>query len=166
MLLRSLELDVWQWLNLIRPLYKQDSGGRCRDLLPLRSPKTSLVCQLPHLSYLPPTHQEWSAFSSLSLLYVCGSQFQISPKGALEIVNQYPLLKILPFLSVAAESLHLCLTLCDSMGCSLSGSLVHGILQARIWEWVARPSSRGSSRPRDGTCISCCSFIGKWGLNH
>ena len=37
------------------------------------------------------------------------------------------------------------------MDCSLSGSSVHGILQARILEWVAMPSSRGSSRPRDRT---------------
>ena len=36
-----------------------------------------------------------------------------------------------------------CLTLCDPMDCSLPGSSVHGILQARILEWVAMPSSRG-----------------------
>ena len=42
------------------------------------------------------------------------------------------------------KSLQLCLTLCNSMNCSLPGS-VHGILQARILEWVAIPSSRGSS---------------------
>ena len=39
------------------------------------------------------------------------------------------------------------------------GSYVHGILQARVLECVARPSSRGSSQPRDWTCISCGSFI-------
>ena len=38
-----------------------------------------------------------------------------------------------------------CPTLCDLMDCSPSGSSVHGILQARILEWVAMPSSRGSS---------------------
>ena len=37
------------------------------------------------------------------------------------------------------------------MDCSPSGSAVHGILQARILEWVAMPSSRRSSRPRDRT---------------
>ena len=42
-----------------------------------------------------------------------------------------------------------CLTLCDPMDCSLPGSSVQGILQARTLEWVALPSSRGSSRPRD-----------------
>ena len=38
---------------------------------------------------------------------------------------------------VLAESLQLCLTLCDPMDCSLLGSSVYGILQARILEWVA-----------------------------
>ena len=49
----------------------------------------------------------------------------------------------------------LCLTLCDPMDCSPPGSSVHGILQARILEWVAIPFSRGSSRPRDQTWVSC-----------
>ena len=41
------------------------------------------------------------------------------------------------------------------MDCSLPGSSVHGILQARILEWAAMPSSKGSSGSRDQTCISC-----------
>ena len=48
-----------------------------------------------------------------------------------------------------------CLTLCDPMDCSPPVSSEHGILQARIQEWVAMPSSRGTSWPRDQTCISC-----------
>ena len=47
-----------------------------------------------------------------------------------------------------------CPTLCDPMDCSPPGSSVHGILQARILEWVAMPSSRGSSQPRDRTQVS------------
>ena len=39
------------------------------------------------------------------------------------------------------------------MDCSLPGSSVHGILQARILEWVAMPSPRGSSQPRDRTSV-------------
>ena len=53
----------------------------------------------------------------------------------------------------------LCPTVCDPMDGSPSGSSVHGILQARILEWVAISSSRGSSQPRDQTCISCVSCI-------
>ena len=47
-----------------------------------------------------------------------------------------------------------CLTLCNLRNCSSPGSSVHEILQARILKWVAMPSSRGSSRPRDWTCVS------------
>ena len=47
-----------------------------------------------------------------------------------------------------------CPTLCDPVDCSLPGSSVHGILQARILEWVAISFSRGSSRPRN-TQVSC-----------
>ena len=46
-------------------------------------------------------------------------------------------------------------TLCDPMDCCPPGSSVHGILQARILEWVAISSSRGSPRPRDRTHVSC-----------
>ena len=52
-------------------------------------------------------------------------------------------------------------TLCDPMDCSPLGSSVHGILQARIREWVAMPSSRGSSQPRDQTWVSHVSCIGR-----
>ena len=45
----------------------------------------------------------------------------------------------------------LCLTLCDPTDYSLPGSSVHGILQARILEWVAIPFPRRSYRPRDRT---------------
>ena len=45
-------------------------------------------------------------------------------------------------------------TLCDTMGCSLPGSSVHGILQARVLEWGATSFSRGSSQPRDRTRVS------------
>ena len=48
---------------------------------------------------------------------------------------------------VCAKLLQLCLTLCDAMDCSPPVSSVHGILQARILEWVAMPFSSGSSQP-------------------
>ena len=53
-----------------------------------------------------------------------------------------------------SEVTQLCPTLCDSMNCSLLGSSVHGILQARALEWVAISFFRGSSRPRDRTWVS------------
>ena len=51
-----------------------------------------------------------------------------------------------------------CLTLCHPMDCSPPGSSLHGILQARILEWVAISASRGTS-PRILTCISCIEAV-------
>ena len=45
-----------------------------------------------------------------------------------------------------------CPTLCNPMDCSPPGFSIHGILQARILEWVAISFSRGTSWPRDWTC--------------
>ena len=56
---------------------------------------------------------------------------------------------------VCAKSLHLCLILSDPVDHSPPGSSVRRILQAGILEWVAMPSSRGSSQPRNPTHISC-----------
>ena len=59
-----------------------------------------------------------------------------------------------------------CLTHHDPLDCSPLGSSDHGIFPARILEWVAISSSRGSSRPRDGTHISHVSCIGRQVLYH
>ena len=48
-----------------------------------------------------------------------------------------------------------CLTLWDPMDCSLPGSSVHGILKARVLQWVAISFSRGSFQTRDRTWVSC-----------
>ena len=67
-----------------------------------------------------------------------------------------------------------CLTLCDPVDCSPPGSSIHGILQARILEWVAISFSRGSSQPRDRTQVSriarrgfgqSLQKIGSWGFS-
>ena len=63
-----------------------------------------------------------------------------------------------------AKSLQLCPTLFDPMDCESTGSSICGISQGRILEWVAMPSSRGSSWPRDWTHISYVSCIGRWVL--
>ena len=56
--------------------------------------------------------------------------------------------------------------LCDPMNCRLPGFPVHGILQARILEWIAIPFSRGSPWPRDWTLVSCIagSFFTTWAI--
>ena len=54
-----------------------------------------------------------------------------------------------------------CPILCHPMNCSLTGSSVHGVFQARIMQWVAIFFSRVSSRSRDQTHVSCVSCIGR-----
>ena len=56
---------------------------------------------------------------------------------------------------MSAQSLQLCPILCNHLDCSSPGSSVHVILQERILKWVAMPSSKGPSWPRDQTQVSC-----------
>ena len=56
--------------------------------------------------------------------------------------------------------------LCNPVDCSPPGSCVHGIFQARIQDWVAIFSSRGSSQPRGWTRVSCVFSTGRWIRNH
>jgi len=71
----------------------------------------------------------------------------------------HPFCKIFRFSGLVAK-----LYLTQHMDYSLPGSSVHGILQARILEWVAISSSRGSSRLRDQTQVSCSAgrFFTNW----
>ena len=72
---------------------------------------------------------------SLSLLTCCNFCF----------LHLYLVFFIIFFFCVCAKSFQLCLTPSDSMGCNLPGPSIHGVLWARILEWVAIPSFRGSS---------------------
>ena len=73
-------------------------------------------------------------------------------------LNPSPALQVdsLPSEPLESESelAQLCPTLCDPMDCSLLGSSVHGIFQARVLEWVAISFSRGFSQPKDRTQVS------------
>ena len=80
------------------------------------------------------------------------------------LYNRFLLVIYLIYMRACVLICFSCVRLCDTMNCSPPGSSVHGILQARILEWAAMPSSRGSSRPRGRTHISYVSCIGKWDL--
>ena len=64
------------------------------------------------------------------------------------------------------EVAQLCPTLCDPTDCSLPGSSIHGIFQARVLEWVAVSFSRESSQSRDLTQVSCIAGRRFMGLSH
>ena len=96
----------------------------------------SLACELPGK---PPYNPSCLV---MTIFHISGHDLATKPPPSYFIMK----VKVL-----AAQ---LCLTLCDLMDCSLPGSSVHGILQARILEWVAIFFSRGSSWPRDRTWVS------------
>ena len=58
-------------------------------------------------------------------------------------------------IQIQSEGVQSCPTFCDPMDRSLPGSSVHGIFQAKVLEWIAISFSRGSSRLRDRTQVSC-----------
>ena len=62
-------------------------------------------------------------------------------------------------MGMPAKLIQSCLSLCEPMDYSLTGASVYGILRARILEWVAISYYRGSSQPRNRTCISYVSCI-------
>ena len=66
----------------------------------------------------------------------------------------------------STKSLQSCPTLCDHKDYSLKVSSLHGVFQGRILEWVAISFSRGSSRPRDRTCVCHVSCVDKHVLHH
>ena len=92
-------------------------------------------------------------------------------KPASHIFNKELISRLYKKLLVKVLVSQLCPTLCDPMDCSLPGSSVHGILQARILQWVAISFSRGSSWPRDQTRDSCFAgrfftiWVKKWSVN-
>ena len=78
------------------------------------------------------------------------------------VLTYYRIYSCLPLCSVAQSWP----TLWNPTNCSLPGSSVHGILQARILEWVAISSSRWSSRPRNWTHVSFVFYTGRHILYH
>ena len=81
-------------------------------------------------------------------LFLCCYCLFVFTVGSLEAKSRVHILRWLMYLlcaCVCAKPFQSCLTLCDPMDCSLQAPLSMGILQARILQWVAMPSSRGSS---------------------
>ena len=88
----------------------------------------------------------------------------------IHITKSYPLVPqtvtVFKDACMYAKLLQSCQILCDFMGGRPPGLPVHGILQARILEWVAMPSFRESCQPRDRTCIFYVSCISRQVLYH
>ena len=134
----------------------------------------SLASPLPHTSLKPPVSTPLE-LETLGFVLLCMDSSSFSTASQSQNQEQVGSVFVLSTLwpvnklasPVQSWPNHLCLggtvlclvaqahlTLCDPMNCSPPGSSIHGILQARVLEWVAMSSYRGSSQPRDPTQVS------------
>ena len=88
-------------------------------------------------------------------LNISNTETIVSALTLTPLLNKTSLWELCAVCCVLCLVAQLCLTLCDLMDCSLPGSSVLGISQARILEWVAIAFSRGSSQLRNQTQVSC-----------
>ena len=104
--------------------------------------------------------QLWGNFGDCSSFYLCPPSAVSFRAGWVIPANHVERFYTTFLWHARAQS---CPILCKPMNCSPPPSSVHEISQARIVEWVAISSSRGSSQPRNQTHVSC---IGRWILYH
>ena len=127
-----------------------------------RSSKVTNVLMLFSCSVVSNSVTQWTAahLTSLSItnFWSLLKMFTESVMPSSRLVLCHPLFllpPIPPSISVCVLVAQSCPTLCEPMDCSPPRSSVHEIFQARILEWVAISFSRGSSKPRDRTRVSC-----------
>ena len=115
----------------------------------------TVAYQVPQSMGFLPRQEYWSGlpFPSPGDLLSPGIESS-SPALAGGFFTTEPPWKAVDLFESEREVAQSCLTLCDPMDCSLPGSSVHGIFQARVLEWVVIFFSRGSSWPRDRTLVS------------
>ena len=151
---------LYLFIYLNPSVYASNSNSNL-TLKGLLEPPCSHVCNC----FLQPweTCSQYPPCSYLSALYTCVEPIsQVCSSQSLALQPHWPHQSQSPCPShkegvcVCAKSLQSYLTLCDPVGYSSPCSSVHTFLQARILEWAAVPSSRGSSWPKDGTHVSWC----------
>ena len=100
-------------------------------------------------------HMSYNKLRTATLVHIKKKK-KIKVAERLYLMNVvWKLIFFLLLMKVWSKVAQSCPTLCDPMDCSLPGSSVHRILQAKILEWVAIFFSRGFSWPRDQTQVSC-----------
>ena len=95
----------------------------------------------------------WSACWCLDMKCLTVTECKVKGILVLELIQSGCNFKCKKVLAVSVTQV--CPTLCNPMDYNPPGSSIHGILQARILEWIAIPFCRRSSRPRDWTQVSC-----------
>ena len=151
-------------VQLLSHVFETPWTAACRPPCPSPTPRVYSNCTILPLKHSP---SEAVSFDSLDLRAAVGeARSHLLEWRGLETWNIegmvgnpkpasfYPTCTAEPPISEVVKVTHSCLTLCNSMDCSLPGSSVHGFFQARILECVAVPFSMGSPQPRDWTHIS------------
>ena len=152
-------------LHSLNCLKLNSSSQFCTQVYPVLHPncpshkkKELETVSLPYFQFLPFCHHSPSYLTSdFSVLYLTPSHlpsYHKSPNSSKSVGKLFSLFHHKASQHRVSEVVLSYPTLCDPMDCSPPGSSVHGILQARIPEWVAISFSRGSSRPRDQTQVS------------
>ena len=100
--------------------------------------------------------KKYVCFQERTVRTGCGTMdwFKVG-RGVCKAVYYHPAYFLVCRVKSESEVAQSCPTLCDPMDGSPPSSSVHGIFQARVLEWVARPSSRASSQHRDQAWVSC-----------
>ena len=139
--------------------YPLFSKPLCRSLPSVTNSTTYLASKIYLLFFSSCLAKSRDYQISLWFLFHSSFYFQSSPITITWVDNTH-------LLCYCMLSHFSCVWLCDLMDCSLPGSSVCGILQARLLKCVAISSSRVSSQPRNQTCISCVPCIGRQVLYH
>ena len=162
--------------------------SRIWSVLPFHSPRDHLntgikprspALQANSLQSEPPGSPISMVIYYSLVKFYCRDLDIIRQKLAVNWVYFVKMNKELKFIASESEVAQLCPTHFDPMDCSSPGSSFHGIVQARVLEWVAISFSRGSSWPTDRTQVSCiigrcftiwatymkCSSKNNWTLN-
>ena len=141
--------------------FPPDSRMTNRSPGPVWCLPADLEVEVTQRSELPKPFSEWSLCKEMSFASQISLKISYSlPRPEFSVMSQKPICIFFPqclpqlFKVWVSEVAQSCLTLCDPMDCSLPGSSIHGIFQARILEWVAISFSRRSSWPRDWTHVS------------
>ena len=116
-------------------------------------------CNVGHLGSILGLGRSLGEGNGYPLQYSCPANQDVLMPADTAAAAAAKLLQSCPTLVVSkveseSEVAQSCPTLCDPMDCSLPGSSVHGIFQARVLEWIAISFSRGSSQPKDRTQVS------------
>ena len=150
-------------LNLAQPLITWDPLAHHNYLLP------RMVVRIWWIKCMS-KHKTWTTQSTyINFHFVLVKTRVASPRHGLVADKEQEFARVFPALGTCLNSGSVAQwrpTLCNPVDCSLPGFSVRWIFQARILEWVVISSSRGSSQPRERSCISCVSCIGRQILYH